>query len=199
MPSGTHPISPICDGMVVTLIHVHLSPGLQPCAPGVASGSQTPGSVVDVSVRYSPTLRTRITAAYSQEFTTDVEGTLYWQKRADVGLERQLGPRTLLRLTSFYSQLNVGAEGEGDNNYLGGGVKLEHRLRRRVLVDATWNYWKNGGGAAFDAPVLVPELNGPFESGDPEISADGRTMAFSATGFGAADYELFIAERSCDE
>ena len=113
------------------------------------AGSQ-PGSVVDVSVRYSPTLRTRVTAAYSQEFTTDIEGTLYWQKRADVGLERQLGPRTLLRLTSFYSQLSVGAEGKGDNNYLGGGVKLEHRLRRRVLVDATWNYWKNGGGTAFD-------------------------------------------------
>ncbi len=113
------------------------------------AGSQ-PGSVVDLSIRYSPTLRTRITAAYSQEFTTDVEGTLYWQKRADVGLERQLSPRTLLRLTSFYSQLNVGSEGQGDNNYLGGGVKLEHRLRRKVLVDAGWNYWKNAGGTTFD-------------------------------------------------
>ena len=113
------------------------------------AGSQ-PGNVVDVSIQYTPTLRTRFTAAYRQEFATDVQGTLYWQKRTDLGLERQIGPRTLLRLSSFYSQLNVGSSGRGDNNYLGGGVKLEHRLRSKVLVDATWNYWKNAGGITFD-------------------------------------------------
>lgn len=113
------------------------------------AGSQ-PGNIVNVSIQYTPTLRTRVTAGYNQEFTTDIHGTLYWQKRADLGLERQIGPRTLLRLSSFYAQLNVGSSGIGDNNYLGGGVKLEHRLRSKLLVDGGWNYWKNAGGLSFD-------------------------------------------------
>ena len=113
-------------------------------------GGSQPGNVVTVSIQYTPTLRTRVTAGYNQEFTTDIEGTLYWQKRADLGLERQIGPRTLLRLSSFYAQLNVGSSGRGDNNYLGGGVKLEHRLRSKLLLDGGWNYWKNAGGLTFD-------------------------------------------------
>jgi len=113
------------------------------------AGSQ-PGNVVTVSIQYTPTLRTRVTAGYNQEFTTDIDGTLYWQKRTDLGLERQIGPRTLIRLTSFYAQLNVGSSGSGDNNYLGGGVKVEHRLRSKMLLDAGWNYWRNSGGITFD-------------------------------------------------
>jgi hypothetical protein len=112
-------------------------------------GSQ-PGSVVTVLLQYTPTLRTRITAGYNQEYTTDIHGNLYWQKRFDAGLDRQIGPRTLLRLTSFYSQLNVGSASTGDNNYFGAGVKLDHQLRSRVHVDAAWNYWKNAGGLSVD-------------------------------------------------
>jgi len=113
-------------------------------------GGSQPGNVVNVSLQYTPTLRTRVKASYNQEFTTDIQGRLYWQKRFDLGLDRQIGPRTLLRLTSFFTQLHIGSSDAGDDNYFGGGVKLDHRLRPRVHVDAAWNYWNNGGGLNVD-------------------------------------------------
>jgi hypothetical protein len=43
----------------------------------------------------------------------------------------------------------------------------------------------------FSAPQLVPELNGNFHAGDPELSRDGRTIYF------VADADILTASREC--
>ncbi|OGP85079.1 MAG: hypothetical protein A2Y95_08795 [Deltaproteobacteria bacterium RBG_13_65_10] len=108
------------------------------------------GSIVDLALHWSPTQRTRVTAAYDQVFTSDVDGKLYRQKRYTLGLERRIGPRTLLRANSFYSEFTQSIGGFGNDNYFGGNVKLEHKLLPRLLVDLGWSYAANAGGLSTD-------------------------------------------------
>ncbi len=108
------------------------------------------GSIIDVAIHYTPTFRTRVTAAYSQLFTSDVLGKVFKQDRVSLGLERQMGPRTLLELTSFFSQLEQRKASPSDDNFFGGGVKLDHKLRRHLHLTSEWSWWQNAGALESD-------------------------------------------------
>jgi hypothetical protein len=108
------------------------------------------GNIIDVAIHYTPTFRTRFTAGYSQLFTSDVLGKVFKQDRVSLEVERQIGPRTLLQLTSFYSQLELRKASPSDDNFFGGGVRLDHKLRRHLHLTSEWNWWQNAGALNTD-------------------------------------------------
>jgi hypothetical protein len=112
--------------------------------------------VINAALNYAASPRTRITGAYDQQFTTDVAGKLYRQHRYTLGLERQLTPRTLLRLSGFYTQFTLAGFGTSDNNFFGGGARIDHKLRRRLHLDLGWTYGRNAGG--FDPDDFVQSV-----------------------------------------
>jgi len=108
------------------------------------------GRIIDVALHYTPNYRTRFTAGYSQLFTSDVIGQVFQQDRVNLGVERQVGPRTLLKFTSFFTELDQIGRGPSNNNFFGGNLGLVHKLRPRIklLADADWQ--QNGGGIETD-------------------------------------------------
>ncbi|MFQ5457821.1 MAG: outer membrane beta-barrel protein [Myxococcota bacterium] len=108
------------------------------------------GSIVDAALHYTPSLRTGITAGYSQLFTTDVFGNVFRQNRASLGMDRQITARTLLRLTSFISLFDQSGTASPDNNYYGGDFRVEHKLRRHLSVESSVGWRQNAGDLKTD-------------------------------------------------
>ncbi len=103
------------------------------------------GSVIETSITYTPNHRTSATVGYDQIFTSDVFGNIFRQNRAHLGLERQLSPRSLLRLSSFYTLFDDGGSASPDNNYFGGDLSVEHKLRPRTSIITGVGYRQNAG------------------------------------------------------
>jgi len=108
------------------------------------------GSFVDTALHYTPNFRTSISTAYTQLFTTDIFGNVFRQNRLSIAMDRNISARTLLKFNSFISFFDQAGTVSPDNKYLGGNLRFEHKVRRRLtfLADVGWR--QNGGSLNID-------------------------------------------------
>ncbi len=85
-----------------------------------------------------------------RQFTADVAGQEYVETSAELGVDRELGPRTSLGLELLGSHFRASGPGLDSNRFVALGLHLDRQLTRRLRARLAWRHWRNGGDHELD-------------------------------------------------
>jgi Tol biopolymer transport system component len=124
-------------------------------------------------------------------FTSDRAG------RNDIWVARRTSDNAPFSTPELVEGVNS-ASADGFPSLSGDGLTLYFETDRGGQIQI-WTATRATKGAPFTGAAPVAAVNSAGSDGDPEISADGRTLYFTSDRAGKGGYDIWFAVRSCVE